>query len=63
LTLQQEDIDADIFSDPRAAGFLPVNYRPKFSGQEALVENVVGDVGQTFKLDRIFAQFDALGGT
>jgi len=63
LTFQQEDIDTDIFSDPQAARFLPVNYGPKFRGQEALVENVVGDVGQTFKLDRIFAKFDALRGS
>ena len=63
MTLQQEDTDTDIFSDPQAARFLPVNYRSKFRGQEALVENVIGDVGQTFKLDRIFAKFDALRGS
>lgn len=28
-----------------------------------MVKNVVGDVGQTFKLDWIFAKFDALRGT
>ena len=40
---------------------LPVNYRPVFGGDEALVENVIGNLGQTIKFK--FVQFDALGGS
>ena len=35
-----------------------MNYRPIFRGDEALVENIVGNLGQTFKT--MFVQFDAL---
>jgi hypothetical protein len=35
-----------------------VNYRPVFGGEEALAEDVVGKLGQTFK--SMFGQFDAL---
>ena len=38
-----------------------MNYRPVFWGDEALAEDVVGNLGQTFKL--IFGQFDALRGS
>jgi hypothetical protein len=60
LTLQKEDIDADIFSNPLATRF-PVNYRPAFGGEIALVEDVVGNMSQKFKI--MFAQFDALRGS
>ena len=38
-----------------------MNYRPIFRGDEALAENIVGNLGQTFKT--MFVQFDALRGS
>ena len=58
MTFQKEDIDADIFSNQLAARLGPVNYRSVFGGEEALAEDVVGNLAQTFKF--MFAQFDAL---
>lgn len=60
MTLHQEDIDADIFFDPDTTSLLPVNYRPQLRGKEALTENVVGNMGQTLKLEWMFVKFDAL---
>ena len=60
LSLQKEDIEADIFSNALAASLRPVNYRPVFRGDEALIEDVVGKMRQTIKM--MFSQFDALGG-
>lgn len=61
MTLQKEDIDADIFYNSLATRLRPVNQRPVFGGDEALAEDVVGNLGQTIKL--MFGQFDALGGS
>ena len=38
-----------------------MNYRPVIGGEEAMAEDVVGNLGQTFKL--VFGQFDALRGS
>jgi hypothetical protein len=61
LTFQKEDTDADIFSNPLATRLRPVNYRPVLGREEALGEDVVCDLGQTFKI--MFGQFDALRDT
>jgi TfoX/Sxy family transcriptional regulator of competence genes len=50
LTLQEKDIDANIFSNPLTARLGPVNYRPVFGGDEPFAEDVVRNMGQTIKM-------------
>ena len=38
-----------------------MNYRPEFGGDEAFLEDVVGEMGQTIKF--MFGQFDTLRGS
>ena len=61
MSLQKKDIDADIFCNTFTAGLRPVNYRPEFGGDEAFLEDVVGEMGQTIKF--MFGQFDTLRGS
>jgi TfoX/Sxy family transcriptional regulator of competence genes len=60
LSIQKEDVDAHIFSNLLTASLGPVNYRPVFGDDEALLENVVGKMAQRIKM--MFGQFDALDG-
>jgi len=60
LTLQKEDIDADIFPNPLAAGLRPVNCGPVLGNDEAFAKDVVGNMGQSVKM--MLGQFDTLRG-
>ena len=60
MTFQEEDIDTNIFSNALATRLGPVNYRPVLGSDEALGEDIVGNMSQTFKMN--FVQFDALSG-
>lgn len=60
LFLQKEVIEADIFSNWLTANLRPVNCRPEFGRNEAFLEDVVGNLGQTIKI--MFLQFKALQG-
>jgi len=60
LSFQKKDIDADVFSDALTAGLRPVNYRPEFRGDEAFLEDVVGNLTQIIEM--MFVQFDTLHG-
>jgi hypothetical protein len=60
LSFQKKDIDTDVFSDALTAGLRPVNCRPEFRGDEAFLEDVVGNLTQIIEM--MFVQFDTLHG-
>lgn len=56
----QHIFDAGILADFGAASLLPLDVRPKLVRQEAMAENVVGDMGQTLMGDGEVSEFEAL---
>jgi hypothetical protein len=60
LTPSENLLDERLLVDLGPAGFLPLNERPQLVGEEALLEHMVGDMGQTVVRSGKVSQLDAL---